>query len=646
MSPTFPPSPSPPGCPPPTGPAGSCAIECGWDRPCAPGLLCCSNGCGRSCMPPLPENPCATHDCAEGFVCEEIPVPCFRPPCPVQPQCVPRPSPTPVIEDPCETENKVCPPGQVCRAKTVVCVRAPCNKVAECVPEVQGKCPRMPPPLGLCRADAPDKCRYDHQCGAEELCCINSCGNNECMKPEVLTNPCAATTCAVGQECQVVTPMCVTTPCPPATAVCVNIDPCRTTTCPPGQDCVVATPICKSGPCLPTATCIDLCATVRCNSGSVCVKGKCIEICSLPNDSGPCEAHIPRYYNDPKTGYCKKFFYGGCAGNQNNFHTVEHCTSVCGGKPDPCDRLNCAPDEKCELLHTPCAPGTSPCEPQPVCQKVSDDPCAAVTCLTGTECVNGKCVDVCNLPKQPGPCRAYMPRFYYDSETGYCKRFIYGGCLGNKNNFNVVEDCTRKCGGKPDPCDNTNCARDEKCVLVPTPCAPGSQSCDPVAVCQKDDPCTTVRCRSGTECLDGKCVEICQLPMKHGKCIGNIPRFYFDPTAKTCKRFGYSGCGKNGNNFATKEECGKKCGVNMDPCNGECDKNSKCLTLRGGKNVCVPNGKNGACPNPYTGPSLCDYSECIHDYECQTNQKCCVNDCGSTQCTRPGFNGETPIPLS
>ena len=30
---------------------GSCVEDCGSDNPCSNNLLCCSNGCGRSCMP-------------------------------------------------------------------------------------------------------------------------------------------------------------------------------------------------------------------------------------------------------------------------------------------------------------------------------------------------------------------------------------------------------------------------------------------------------------------------------------------------------------------------------------------------------------------------------------------------------------------
>uniref|UniRef100_A0A8C4PW08 BPTI/Kunitz inhibitor domain-containing protein n=1 Tax=Equus asinus asinus TaxID=83772 RepID=A0A8C4PW08_EQUAS len=43
--------------------------------------------------------------------------------------------------------------------------------------------------------------------------------------------------------------------------------------------------------------------------------------------------------------------------------------------------------------------------------------------------------DVCSMPKESGPCMAFMPRWWYDKKTERCYRFIYGGCLGNNNNF-------------------------------------------------------------------------------------------------------------------------------------------------------------------------------------------------------------------
>lgn len=47
--------------------------------------------------------------------------------------------------------------------------------------------------------------------------------------------------------------------------------------------------------------------------------------------------------------------------------------------------------------------------------------------------------DICYLPLKPGPdeasCYAYFPSYYYNTQTGSCEYFVYGGCLGNANRF-------------------------------------------------------------------------------------------------------------------------------------------------------------------------------------------------------------------
>ena len=58
---------------------------------------------------------------------------------------------------------------------------------------------------------------------------------------------------------------------------------------------------------------------------------------------------------------------------------------------------------------------------------------------------------LCFQPPIRGFCRAYFRRYYFDSKSGKCKMFIYGGCSGNRNNFRDKKSCDQTCAGK------TNC---------------------------------------------------------------------------------------------------------------------------------------------------------------------------------------------
>ena len=65
---------------------------------------------------------------------------------------------------------------------------------------------------------------------------------------------------------------------------------------------------------------------------------------------------------------------------------------------------------------------------------------------------------VCSLRKDAGPCLDYTALWYYDAETAICRRFLYGGCGGNRNRFGTARQCREHCAaaehddvtGKPD----------------------------------------------------------------------------------------------------------------------------------------------------------------------------------------------------
>lgn len=54
-------------------------------------------------------------------------------------------------------------------------------------------------------------------------------------------------------------------------------------------------------------------------------------------------------------------------------------------------------------------------------------------------------VDLCTRPSDSGPCKAMKIRYYFNIQTGKCEKFVYGGCQGNANNFESMDDCRTKC---------------------------------------------------------------------------------------------------------------------------------------------------------------------------------------------------------
>lgn len=60
--------------------------------------------------------------------------------------------------------------------------------------------------------------------------------------------------------------------------------------------------------------------------------------------------------------------------------------------------------------------------------------------------------ELCALKDEPGPCKAIKDRFFFNVDNGRCERFEYGGCGGNANNFETLEECEETCvvSGKSD----------------------------------------------------------------------------------------------------------------------------------------------------------------------------------------------------
>uniref|UniRef100_A0A3Q2TBH4 Kunitz-type serine protease inhibitor 6 n=1 Tax=Fundulus heteroclitus TaxID=8078 RepID=A0A3Q2TBH4_FUNHE len=125
------------------------------------------------------------------------------------------------------------------------------------------------------------------------------------------------------------------------------------------------------------------------------------ELCEAEYQTGPCRAAMKRWFYNKEKGSCQTFIYGGCKGNKNNYRSEESCKSTCTGvKVLPSSKKN-PEDDKSR----------------------------------------------CSLSPESGMCRAAFPKFYYDPSSASCQTFVYGGCGGNGNKFDSLEECMTACSG-------------------------------------------------------------------------------------------------------------------------------------------------------------------------------------------------------
>ncbi|KAG8519729.1 Pancreatic trypsin inhibitor [Galemys pyrenaicus] len=62
----------------------------------------------------------------------------------------------------------------------------------------------------------------------------------------------------------------------------------------------------------------------------------------------------------------------------------------------------------------------------------------------------------CWDPPYQGPCKARKMRWFFNSYSGLCEPFVYGGCKAKRNHFLERERCLSTCGGiEPEPMEET-----------------------------------------------------------------------------------------------------------------------------------------------------------------------------------------------
>lgn len=183
--------------------------------------------------------------------------------------------------------------------------------------------------------------------------------------------------------------------------------------------------------------------------------------CSEPMERGRCRARFNRFYYNSETNECTEFTYGGCEANGNNFLSIELCEKKCLKKVNLKSGLK-APEDRCSL---PKAAGFcrgyfqswyfdgEACTEFVYggCQGNANRFPSKAECESACAPVFTRVLDIkpqtklgkCEQPIETGPCRAMYPKFAFDGKE--CVTFMYGGCMGNENNFASKTDCRAEC---------------------------------------------------------------------------------------------------------------------------------------------------------------------------------------------------------
>ena len=230
-------------------------------------------------------------------------------------------------------------------------------------------------------------------------------------------------------------------------------------------------------------------------------------LCSEPHATGPGRNFSVKWYFDVALGGCRRFWYGGDGGNRNRFDSEDICMQ------------NCV---------EPNGPG------------------------------------LCFLPMVPGRCGGSLPRFYYNHELNRCEPFTFGGCLGNRNNFETEKDCQLRCQSQQ---------FENVCLQKPSPgpCKgsfqrwfydEGANQCSPFTYggCKGNSNNFKSAQECQTRCIASVKNIVCHLPVETGPCSENVKSWHFDAAIGKCRQFIYGGCEGNQNRFTSRDLCEATCG--------------------------------------------------------------------------------------
>ena len=176
----------------------------------------------------------------------------------------------------------------------------------------------------------------------------------------------------------------------------------------------------------------------------------------------------------------------------------------------------------------------------------------------------GKTKQRCKEPLEVGNGRFSITRYYYHAKDRQCLKFQWKGGKDNRNNFLSFQDCYSTCHPclkrvEPGPCNGTITRyyfswKQNKCMNFTW------GGCKANA----NNFATNYECRLNC-CIHGCSDKACSQPLDEGEwgCYeisdGYSDRFYYSNETKKCKKFTYTGCQGNQNNFKTRGDCRKMC---------------------------------------------------------------------------------------